>query len=250
MTPTTETLYGIHPVLEALKARRRKIFRIFIATGRISGRIEPVVLIAETLKVPVEYAPSDRIETLSASKIHQGVCAAVSRFPYDGLPVFPEAASSGDGPPFWVVADSIHDPRNLGALIRTALCVGVDGIIIAKDRSAPATPAVSKASAGALEHTRLIRVTNLVTTLAALKAAGVWVAGLDGDADQSLFGIDLKGPLALVIGGEEKGIRPLVKKHCDFLVAIPHHGPVNSLNASVAGAVAMYEAYRQRFPGG
>jgi len=147
---------------------------------------------------------------------------------------------------FLLLADSISDTHNLGALIRTALCAGVDGVIIPKDRAAAPLPSVSRASAGALEHMPVVQVTNLVNTIAELKEKGMWIAGMAADADQSLFESNLTGPLALVIGGEEKGIRPLVRKHCDFLIRIPQEGQIDSLNASVAGAVVMYEAYRQR----
>jgi len=134
----------------------------------------------------------------------------------------------------------------LGALLRTALCAGVDGIVIPKDRSALPTPAVSKASAGALEHSSLARVTNMVNTIKHLKEKGLWILGLDRIAEQSVFSSDLKGSIALVVGGEAKGIRPLVKKHCDMLMSIPQSSRINSLNASAAGAVVMYEAFRQR----
>ena len=142
--------------------------------------------------------------------------------------------------------DSILDPQNLGGLIRTAVCAGVDAVILPKDRSATPSPAVSKASAGALEHARVIQATNLVRSMALLKEAGIWITGLDRAGDPSIFQSDFNGPVALVVGGEEKGIRPLVKKHCDFLATIPQQGPIDSLNASAAGAVAIYEAFRQR----
>ncbi len=145
-----------------------------------------------------------------------------------------------------LLLDNVLDPQNLGAIIRTALSVGIDGIIIPKDRSAMPTPAVSKTSAGAIEHVCLIRVTNMVDTIKVLKQQGVWVVGLDKGADKTVYSSDLTGSVAIVIGGEEKGIRPLVKKNCDFLVSIPQIGQVNSLNASVAAAIAMYEAFRQR----
>jgi 23S rRNA (guanosine2251-2'-O)-methyltransferase len=147
---------------------------------------------------------------------------------------------------FLLLLDNIMDPHNLGALVRTALCVGIDGVIIPKDRSVWPSPAVSKASAGALEHIRLAKVTNLVNTIKALKKKGLWILGLDSAAKRSIFISDLKGSIAMVIGGEEKGIRPLVKKQCDVLMSIPQKGHINSLNASVAGAVVMYEAFRQR----
>jgi 23S rRNA (guanosine2251-2'-O)-methyltransferase len=147
---------------------------------------------------------------------------------------------------FLILLDGIVDPRNLGALMRTAICAGAEAIIIPKDRSAGPSAIVSKASAGALEHLNLVRVTNIPNTIKALKEIGYWITGLDMAADHSLFSCDLSGPVALVIGGEEKGIRPLVRKQCDYLVSIPQAGPVDSLNASVAGAVVMYEIFRQK----
>jgi 23S rRNA (guanosine2251-2'-O)-methyltransferase len=142
--------------------------------------------------------------------------------------------------------DNLVDPHNLGAIVRTALCAGLFAVIIPKDRSVPPTPAVSKASAGALEHVCLVSVTNLADTAQKLKQRGVWVVGLDGQARQSVFDADFKGPLALVVGSEEKGIRPRVKKQCDYLVSIPQFGRISSLNASVAAGVVIYEALRQR----
>jgi len=145
-----------------------------------------------------------------------------------------------------LLLDNIVDPHNLGALIRTSLCVGIDGVIITKDRSALPTPAVSRSSAGALEHISLTLATNMVSTINLLKKKGIWIVGMDKAAKTPIFSFDFSGSIAIVIGGEEKGIRPLVKKHCDFATSIPQEGPVTSLNASVAGAVVMYEAFRQR----
>jgi 23S rRNA (guanosine2251-2'-O)-methyltransferase len=149
--------------------------------------------------------------------------------------------------PFFLLIDHVVDPHNLGALLRTALCVNVDGVIIPKDRSANPSPVVSKTSAGALEHIPLAQVANLVYAISELKKIGTWLIGLDKNGSQSLFGSDLTGSIGMVIGGEESGIRPLVKKNCDFLAFIPQSGPVSSLNASVAGGVAMYETFRQRY---
>ena len=152
----------------------------------------------------------------------------------------------GTGPLFLIILDNVVDPHNLGAIIRSALAVDVDGIIIPKDRAVGPTPAVSKASAGMLEHASLSRVTNIVATIKILKEKGLWLFGLDSAATQSLYDSDLSGAAALIVGGEEKGIRPLVKKNCDVLLSIPQSERVESLNASVAAAVAMYEVFRQR----
>jgi 23S rRNA (guanosine2251-2'-O)-methyltransferase len=144
------------------------------------------------------------------------------------------------------VLDGIVDPHNLGAIVRSALCAGVAAVLIPKDRCAGPTPAVSKISAGALEHIRLVQVTNLVRSLAILKSHGRWVAGLDRRAPLSIFSADMRLPLALVIGGEERGLRTLVRKTCDLMVSIPQSGGIDSLNASAAAAVALYEIRRQR----
>jgi 23S rRNA (guanosine2251-2'-O)-methyltransferase len=145
-----------------------------------------------------------------------------------------------------LILDQIQDPQNLGALLRTALCAGVDQVIVPKDRAAGATPAVSRASAGALEHIRMSQVVNLANIIQELKERGLWVFGLDRDGRVSIYSTDFSVPMALVIGGEGKGIRPLIKKSCDDLIFIPQAALLNSLNASAAGAVVLYEAFRQR----
>jgi 23S rRNA (guanosine2251-2'-O)-methyltransferase len=178
--------------------------------------------------------------------MHQGIGAGVGLYPLVDMDIILNKPAERRGRHFLLLLDNILDPHNFGALVRTADCVGIDGIIMPKDRSAPPSPAVSKASSGALEHVLLARVTNMVSTIKELKRQGIWIVGMDRDADQSLFRSDLTDSIAIIIGGEEKGIRPLVKKNCDFLVSIPHAGRVESLNASAAGAVVMYEAFRQR----
>lgn len=246
MRTKTEILYGIHPVFESLRAGRRKIFEIYLAKGKISKRLGKIKTAAESLNIPVETVNVTRLESLSGSGQHQGVGAMVSPYPFVRLADIGADIVSNDVDRFLLLLDNVSDPHNLGALLRTALCVGVGGIVIPKDRSALPTPAVSKASAGALEHANLIRVTNMVNTIKDLKSKGLWAVGLDKSADRSIFFSDLTGPVALVIGGEAKGIRPLVKKHCDMLLSIPQSSRINSLNASAAGAVVMYEAFRQR----
>ena len=157
-----------------------------------------------------------------------------------------KGGQQGGEPGFILILDQVVDTHNLGALIRTAVCAGVQAVILPKDRSALPTPAVSKASAGAMEHMKIVQVVNIVNTIKELKQEGLWIAGLDSEGEKSVFDADFTIPTALVIGGEEKGIRPLVKKHCDFLVSIPQKGPIDSLNASVAGAIVMVEVLRQR----
>jgi len=240
----TEILYGYHPVREALRAGKRELLEICLPKGKSSHRVEELVSLAVAAQVPVKQVPVRRIETMAGTQFHQGVCALAGPYPWGDLPRLLKTAKGVD--PLILLIDHVVDPHNLGALLRTAFCAGLDGVVITKDRSAQPTPAVSKASAGTMEHIPLTRVTNMVSTMTFLKESGLWIAGLDKHRGKSIYASDLTGPLALVIGSEEKGIRPLVKKHCDLMVAIPQVGDVDSLNASVAGGVVMYEIYRQR----
>lgn len=241
-----EVLYGFHPVMEALTAGRRTMYTLMVDRKTLSDRQTRVVELAEKRGISCQTLTPEQIRAACSSDEHQGVAAAVARLPADSIESIVSESGRKDGTCLLVLLDSIVDPNNLGAIVRTAHCVGADALVIPKDRAVGATPAVSKASAGALEHTRLCRVTNLVGTIQWLKKEGVWVAGLSMQADQTVFQANLKGPLALVVGGEEKGLRPLVRQHCDFLVSIPLRGLVDSLNASAAAAVVLYEAFRQR----
>lgn len=241
-----EVLFGYHPVWEALRAGRRKIETLMLTGEKNSPRHAQIERMAQKQGILIRRVLANELEKHSHGQVHQGIGAMVAAYPLAGLDEMVAAARNQPGGAFLLLLDGITDPRNLGAMLRTALCVGVHGVVIPKDRSAPPTPTVSKASAGALEHIRLGRVTNMVHAIRELKQKGLWIAGSDMSVSASLFDQDLSGPLALVIGGEEKGIRPLVKKHCDFLVSIPQVGPLNSLNASVAAAVVLYEAFRQK----
>ncbi|MDF1593813.1 MAG: 23S rRNA (guanosine(2251)-2'-O)-methyltransferase RlmB [Desulfobacterales bacterium] len=241
-----EILYGIHPVTEALKAGRRDFVEIYLAGEKSSGRVLQTAAMAESKGIPVKKKTAAQLGAITRSEMHQGIGAGVGPYPLVEMDTILNKSAERGGRPFILLLDTILDPHNFGALVRTADSVGIDGIIMPKDRSAPPSPAVSKASSGALEHVLLARVTNMVNAIKDLKRQGVWIVGMDRDADQSLFSSDLTDSIAIIIGGEEKGIRPLVKQNCDFRVSIPQAGQVASLNASVAGAVVMYEAYRQR----
>jgi 23S rRNA (guanosine2251-2'-O)-methyltransferase len=245
-----EVLYGHHPVNEALRAGKRTIAEIWLARDKSSPRLNQVEERAHSSDIALTRVSPARLTALAGSERHQGVCARVSGYPYIGLDDL--VKGKNEEPADWslpvclLLLDSIQDPHNLGALIRTAYCAGIDGVVIPKDRSAAASPDVSRISAGALEHTRLTRATNLVKVISALKSRGLWVAGLDRSGGDTLFSMDFTVPLAIVVGSEEKGLRPLVKKNCDMLVNIPQMGDVDSLNASVAGGIVMYEVFRQR----
>jgi len=241
-----EILYGFHPVFEALKAGRRTFRCIYFKAKKLSGRTQKMAALAGALHIPVKFGDGKPFQDMSAGERHQGIAAAVSPYPAVSLRSIVNSIRSSDEHAFLLLIDSIKDPHNLGAAVRTALCVGTHGVIIPKNRTVGPIPAVSKASAGALEHLLVACVTNMAGTIKQLKKNGVWIAGLDPSSDQSVFTGSFAHPLAIVIGGEEKGIRPLVKKQCDFLVSVPQKGPLDSLNASVAGAVFMYEVLRQR----
>jgi 23S rRNA (guanosine2251-2'-O)-methyltransferase len=245
---TREVLYGFHPVMEALNAGRRTCYSIMVDRVDLSARQIPVVELAEKRRIPRQTLTADQIRAVCGSDQHQGIALSASALPIETSMASIVAGKGGseNDACLLVLLDRIVDPYNLGAIVRTAHCVGADALVIPKDRAVGATPAVSKASAGALEHIRLCRVTNLAGAIQWLKKQGVWVAGLAMQAHQTLFNADLTGPLALVVGGEEKGLRPLVRQHCDYLVSIPLRGRVDSLNASAAAAVVLYEAFRQR----
>jgi 23S rRNA (guanosine2251-2'-O)-methyltransferase len=209
----------------------------------MGGRREEITSLAAQYGIAIDNRRAKQLTADLGHDRHQGVWAEVSAYPYCRLE---EIVDAGGDSPFVLVLDQIVDPHNLGAIVRTAQCAGMHGIVIPKDRSAPPSAAASKASAGALEHARIACVTNLSNSIGRLKEDGLWIAGADRQGRTDLFDADLTGPLALVIGGEEKGLRPLVRRHCDFILSIPQVGPIGSLNASVAAAVIMYEAFRQR----
>jgi 23S rRNA (guanosine2251-2'-O)-methyltransferase len=239
-------LWGYYPVYEALRAGRREIETLFMVQDRIGQRDMALIELARNRGVAVQPTTPRQLTTMVGHRRHQGVGARVAAYPTSSIEEILGAAHALGSEAFVLVLDQIVDPQNLGAIVRSAQCAGMHGVVVPKDRSAPPSAAASKASAGALEHMRIAYVTNLTETLKRLKGMGFWIAGADHHGRQTIFQTDLTGALAIVIGGEEKGIRPLVKKHCDYLVAVPQVGPIGSLNASAAAAVVIYEAFRQR----
>ena len=225
-----EMLYGHHPVMEALVAGRRNIRRLMIDRRSASGRLGKLAALAEKRQIPVQTHPTEALVRACGSEQHQGVVMAASPLPLTDLEPFVNRTLErppGEDP-LLVLLDSIVDPHNLGAIVRTAHCVGADALVIPKDRAVGATPTVSKASAGALEHVRLCQVTNLATTIDWLKQRGIWVAGLAMAATQTIFQADLKGPLALVVGGEEKGVATVGASQVR-LPGVDPHGRANRL---------------------
>ena len=241
-----EILFGFHSVYEAMTAGRRRFDSLILSERRQDPRMEKTERLAQEKKIPVLRVAAEELDRLAGDSHHQGIAARVSSFPVQSVTALMEMVKKREDPFFILLAESIEDPHNLGALIRTALCAGVDHILIPKDRSALPSPGVSRSSAGAMEHADIYLLTNAASLLRELKDKGAWVSGLDAGGDRDIFQADFTGNLVLVVGGEHKGIRPVVRKECDFIVSIPICGRVNSLNASVAGGIAMYEALRQR----
>jgi len=233
-------------VTEALKAGRRELEAVYLRQGKAETRVSALLHWAALRRVPVRYVDEPQLKALAGDVHHQGVCARARALPLADLTRVVPADPLRGALPLLVLLVNIQDPHNFGAIVRTAHCAGVDAVVIPRKRSVPPLPSVSRISAGALEHLPIVLVTNLVATIRLLKTKGIWVVGLDGSAAQSVFDAALDRPLALVVGGEEKGLRPLVRDNCDFRVAIPHAKEFDSLNASVAAAVVIFEAYRQR----
>ena len=241
-----ELLYGIHPVSEALLADRREFKKLYVARSRRSKGIATLLEQANTKGIPVETKGQTFFQSQVGKLNHQGIAARVGRLPLANWEAFVKRPKNEDSLPFLLALDGIVDPQNFGSLVRTALAMGVHGIVFSKVRTAPLSPAVSKASSGAMEHMAFSRVSNLVTFLRRSKEAGLWIVGTDVRSTMSVDKTDLTFGLVLVIGGEDKGMRPLVRKTCDFVVSIPQMAEINSLNAAVAGAIVMYEIIRQR----
>jgi 23S rRNA (guanosine2251-2'-O)-methyltransferase len=236
---------GRKPVLEALRAGR-SIERIHFFKGAQGRTIELIRSLAEQKGIPISIADKQVLRELAPDATTQGVIAVLPPRRFVSVDAILAKANEQGKRGFIVILDEIEDPRNLGALVRTAECAGVQGIIIPKHHSAPVSPAAVKASAGATEHIAIAEVTNVVNTIDGLKKEGYWVVGLDAEGNKEYTALDYSSPTALVVGNEGRGIRRLVREHCDHLVRIPLRGKIRSLNASVAGALAMYEVVRQR----
>jgi 23S rRNA (guanosine2251-2'-O)-methyltransferase len=241
-----ETIVGRKPILEALKAGTA-IEKIAVLPGLQGRLIEEIRTLAEKQNIPVQELDHQRFRTLAGNMKTQGMIAVLAHsYTYSTIEALLARAASRSEQPFLLILDEIEDPHNLGALIRTAECAGAHGVIVPKHRSAPISATVTKTSAGATAHIPIALVTNIVTTIDELKKEGLWITGLDAAGEKLYTQVEYTGPTALVVGNEGRGIRRLVKEHCDFLVRIPLLGKIASLNASVAGAIVMYEVVRQR----
>lgn len=239
-------IYGINPVLEALKSHPEYFKDILIASGRVGQAAEKIKKLAEQHGIKCRIVEKNEIERLAQTPHHQGVIGTLAEFKYADIEDVLERWKSSGEKAFILILDCIQDPQNLGSLIRTAHAAGAHGVIIPKDRAAEVTPVVVKASAGAIEHTLVCRVTNIADTIPRLKDAGIWVIGIEADSRQDIYSFDMNTDMAIVIGSEGKGIRRLVKERCDVCLSIPMKGSISSLNASVAGGIALFEVVRQR----
>ena len=240
-----DVLVGRNAVTEALKSGRG-INKLWIASGDREGSVAEIAALAKERGIVVQYVERAKIEALAGGHRHQGVLAYVAPVPYAELEDILKAAEAKGEAPFLVLLDELEDPHNLGALVRTADATGVHGILIPKRRSVSLNATVAKTSAGAVEYVPVARIGNIAQTLKKLKEKGFWVAGADMDGEKAYYEADLTGPLVLVVGSEGKGMSRLTKEACDFIVRMPMVGRINSLNASVAGSILMYESMRQR----
>ncbi len=244
----TEWIYGRNPVYEALKAGRRQAYRLLLAQGaQEKGRLDDILRLCERNQIPIERVTRQKLDGITSN--HQGVVLETTVFEYAMLQDIMEVAEERAEPPFILILDALQDPQNLGTLIRTAEVTGVHGILIPLRHTVGVTPAVAAASSGACEHI-LVSQVNLAQAIEVLKEAGVWVVGLEGgEGGQPPNSLRLDGPIALVVGSEGQGMRPLVRNSCDMLLQIPMRGMIESLNAAVAGSVALYWVWQARgFP--
>ena len=239
-----DKIIGRNPVMEAIRSGR-SIDKILIKKGKYEGSVIPIIKKAKSAGIIIQEVDRSKLDMVAEGENHQGIIAYVSAYEYAAVSDILDRAAEKNEAPFVIICDRITDPHNLGAIIRTANCVGAHGVIIPKRNSAGLNSIVAKTSAGAVEYTPVAKVTNISKTIDDLKEKGLWIAGGDMDGEE-MYKVDLKGALGLVIGSEGEGISRLVREKCDFIASIPMGGDINSLNASVAAGVLMYEALRQR----
>ena len=241
-------IFGRNTVMEALKSNRT-INKIWLAKGEQKGSVREIVALAKEKRITVQIVERSKLDKMFPHENHQGVAASVASADYVAWQDIVDAARQKGEDPLLVILDELEDPHNLGAILRSVDAVGAHGVIIPKRRAVPLTDGVAKASAGAIEHVPVARVSNLVQVIEELKKQGIWIAVADLHGEY-MHKQDLTGPLAIVVGSEGKGLGKLVRESCDYVVSIPMQGKINSLNASVATGVLLYEVYRQRNAGG
>lgn len=235
-------IYGLHPVLETLRAGKRGIENIYLARG---NALDPDVMAQlHNAKIPVIQVSAQQILSIAGSPNHQGLAAEVEPFSYSDLEDILASTSGLQG--LILILDGIQDPANLGSILRSAECLGATAVVLTKDRSVSVTAAVEKSAAGASAHMRIARVVNLVRAMDVMKTSGYWTYGTDSRGPSTIYSLDLKASVAFVLGSEGKGMRRLVREHCDAVVSIPMAGRIESLNVSQTATILLAEAYRQR----
>lgn len=242
---TTNKIEGRNPVIEAIKSGR-SIDKILVQTGEKNGSVRKLIALAREKKIVITEVERQKLDKLSETKSHQGVIAFAAAKEYCTIDDIIDTANKKGEKPFIIICDDLNDPHNLGSIIRTANAMGAHGVIIPKRNSVGLSPVVDKTSAGALEFTNVARVSNLVAAIEELKKKNIWIVGADMDGDRSIYTHDFTGAIGIVVGSEGKGVSRLVKEKCDFIVNIPMFGQINSLNASVAAALMIYEAAKAR----
>lgn len=240
-----QVIYGVNPLLEALLSRASLLDKVLIADGRGGEEARRIVKLAAGQGIPVEFAGRERLEKLAPHQVHQGVVGICREHAYASVDEVIANRQVGGRYDLVVILDSITDPQNLGSIIRTSHCCGANGVIIPENRAASVTASVAKASAGAVQYLPTAMVVNLVRTIEELKEKGFWIYGTAADAPMDMRQPDYEGNIALVLGSEGRGIRPLVRKKCDFLISVPMRGKVGSLNVSVAAGVILFEILRR-----
>ena len=242
----SQIIYGIHPVREALTSPSLRFQKILVSARNPSPSLQSILDLAQKRNIPLTFTDKEALGKMAGGGLHQNIIGIVEETFYAGLEEMLVRPKKEETKALFLILDGIQDPQNFGSLIRTALGCGVQGIIIPKDRAVGITPVVIKASAGAAAHMPVVRVVNIAMTIDRLKKEGIWVYGSSGEGKDLIYDLDLNIDLAIVIGAEGKGIRPLVKKKCDRLFSIPMKGHVSSFNASVSGGMILYEVMRQR----
>ena len=236
-----QVIYGINPLLEMLLSHPAGLEKVVVAEGRMDKAVEKILTLASQHGVPVERGGRERVEKLAPRRVHQGVAGLCREYAYSDLETVIENRYAGSRYDLVILLDSVTDPQNLGSIIRTAHCCGANGVIIPEDRAAPVTAATVKASAGAIHRLPIARVINLVRAIETLQEKGFWIYGAEAGSDLDMHTPDYEGHIGLVMGSEGRGLRPLVRKKCDFLISIPMRGKIASLNVSVATGVILYE---------
>jgi 23S rRNA (guanosine2251-2'-O)-methyltransferase len=241
-----QRVFGLHAVTSLLQRNPARVSLLLALESRDDQRMQQVLALAEKANVPVRRVARAELDERVSGLSHQGVVAETGAAPSVGEKELPDFLDTLQRPAFLLILDGVQDPHNLGACLRTADAAGVDAVIVPRDRSAPLNATARKVACGAAESVPVIRVTNLARALRGIRERGIWIYGAAGEAESSLYEADLAGPLALVLGGEGKGLRRLTREHCDALVSIPLAGSVSSLNVSVATGICLFEARRQR----